>query len=182
MLAAGGGSRMGRPKAELVVGGVRLLDRAVAALRGAGCAPVSAVVREGTTCDGGDSQLVVNPAPDRGMRSSLELAVTTLSVHVDGLAVILVDTPGIGVDAVRAVVEAWRPGRIVTGRYGPRRSHPIVMSPQLWRVALAHAGPDEGARPFLRARADLVDEIEVPGDPADLDTPGDLARWSAASR
>ncbi|MDT4942930.1 MAG: hypothetical protein QOJ34_3019, partial [Pseudonocardiales bacterium] len=36
---------------------------------------------------------------------------------------------------------------------------------------------DEGARALLAARPDLVDEVDVPGDPTDLDTPADLARW-----
>ncbi|MDT4919050.1 MAG: hypothetical protein QOH89_3750, partial [Pseudonocardiales bacterium] len=44
MLAAGAGARMGGPKAELVVGGVRLLDRAVETAREAGCDLVLAVV------------------------------------------------------------------------------------------------------------------------------------------
>jgi molybdenum cofactor cytidylyltransferase/nicotine blue oxidoreductase len=62
-------------------------------------------------------------------------------------------------------------------RYAGVRGHPTVMSPQLWRVALEVAGPDEGARAFLAAHPDLVDDIDVAGDPADLDTPDDLARW-----
>lgn len=166
---------MGRPKAELVVAGQRLLDRAVAALRDGGCLPVIAVVRQGTAVTGADA--VVNPDPDRGMRSSLELAVAAAD-GADALAVLLVDTPGIGTDAVRAVVAAWRPGRIAIGRYGARRGHPTVMSPAQWRAALESAGPDEGARALLGAHPELVDEVPVAGDAADLDTPDDLARWA----
>jgi molybdenum cofactor cytidylyltransferase/nicotine blue oxidoreductase len=186
ILAAGAGRRMGAPKAEVTVGGVRLLDRAVAAARAAGCAPVIAVVRAGTRVDGAEP--VINPDPDRGMRSSLALAVDAVGDAVDAvdagevggaeaLAVLLVDAPGIGADALRAVVAAWRPGRIAVGRYGGHRGHPIVMAPPLWRAALELAGPDEGARALLSARPELVDEVDVPGNPADLDTPDDLARW-----
>jgi CTP:molybdopterin cytidylyltransferase MocA len=165
---------MGRPKADLVVDGVRLLDRAIGAAAAAGCRPVLAVVRPGT--QHADAQLVVNPEPDRGMRSSLALAVEAVP-EADALAVLLVDAPGITADAIRTVVAAWRPGRIAVGRYGARRGHPTVMAPALWRAALALAGPDEGARALLAARPELVDEIDVAGDPADLDTPADLARW-----
>jgi CTP:molybdopterin cytidylyltransferase MocA len=165
---------MGRPKADLVVDGVRLLDRAIGAAAAAGCRPVLAVVRPGT--QHADAQLVVNPEPDRGMRSSLALAVEAVP-EADALAVLLVDAPGITADAIRTVVAAWRPGRIAVGRYGARRGHPTVMAPDLWRAALALAGPDEGARALLAARPELVDEIDVAGDPADLDTPADLARW-----
>jgi molybdenum cofactor cytidylyltransferase/nicotine blue oxidoreductase len=51
------------------------------------------------------------------------------------------------------------------------------MSPALWRDALALADADEGARRFLAAHPELVDEIPVQGDPDDLDTPQDLKRW-----
>ena len=174
VLAAGSGVRMGGPKAELVLDGIRLLDRAVAAAADAGCAPVYAVVRSGTEVIGADA--VLNPEPERGMRSSLALAVEA-AADVAALAVVLVDTPGITAPGVRAVVDAWRPGRIAVARYGTRRGHPIVMAPQLWRAALDLAGPDEGARAFLAARPELVDDVDVPGDPSDLDTPDDLARW-----
>jgi CTP:molybdopterin cytidylyltransferase MocA len=181
VLAAGAGRRMGAPKADLVVDGRRLLDRAVRTALAAGCAPVLAVVRGGTAVDGAGA--VVNPAPERGLRSSLALAVDAIepvdgAPAVDALAVLLVDVPGIGPDAVARVCAAWSPGRIAVGRYAGGRAHPTVMSPALWREALRLAGPDEGARALLAARPELVDEVAVPGDPADLDTPVDLARWA----
>jgi molybdenum cofactor cytidylyltransferase/nicotine blue oxidoreductase len=180
VLAAGSGSRMGGPKADLTVDGVRLLDRAVAAALGGGCERVLAVVRDGTRVS--DAQVIVNPDPDRGMRSSLALGVAAATEDRSpaALAVLLVDTPGIGPDAVRAVLSRWQPGRICVGTYAGRRAHPIVMAPQLWVEALAIAGPDEGARRYLREHAELVDEVPVPGDPADLDTPADLRRWSGS--
>ena len=174
VLAAGAGTRFGRPKAEVELAGERLVDRAVAVLRAAGASPVLAVVRVGTTVPA--AVVIENPDPDRGQRSSLELAVAAAG-DADALAVLLVDLPGVGAQAVAAVCGAWRPGRISVGRYGGRRGHPIVMAPALWAEALALAGPDEGARALLSTRPELVDEVDVPGDPADLDTPADLARW-----
>lgn len=168
---------MGRPKAQVVVAGTRLLDRAIAVLHNGGCDPVIAVVRDGTAVSGASA--VVNPEPDRGMRSSLELAVEAAD-GCDALAVLLVDTPGIGAEAVRTVLAQWQPGRIVLARYPDgRRGHPTVMAPALWREALADAGPDEGARALLAARSQLVDSVDVPGDASDLDTPGDLTSWGA---
>ncbi|WAX57602.1 nucleotidyltransferase family protein [Jatrophihabitans cynanchi] len=177
VLAAGSGSRMGVPKAALVVGGAALLERAVRALADGGCAPIVAVVRAGARVPE-PARGVVNPEPERGMRSSLELGVDAAGA-ADAVAVLLVDTPGIGADAVRAVVRAWTPGRIAVGCYAGRRGHPTVMSAELWREALTLAAPDEGARALLAARPDLVDETAVPGRADDLDTPEDVARWES---
>ncbi len=162
VLAAGAGRRMGTPKAELVVSGIRLLDRAVAVVSGAGCNPVYAVVRAGVQVDG--ALTVVNPEPERGMRSSLAVAVEAAAGE-QALAVLLVDVPGIDAGAVAATAAAWRPGRIAVASYDGRRGHPTVMAPELWREALELAGPDEGARALLRARPDLVDEVAVTGRP-----------------
>src|SRR5579875_954616 len=167
VLAAGSGSRMGTPKAVLDVGGQRLVDRAVAALRAGGCEPLIAVVRTGVEVP--DAVAVVNDRPERGMRSSLHLAVLA-AADADALAVLLVDAPGIGADAVDRAGRSWRPGRVAVATFGGQRGHPIVMAPSSWRDALAVAGPDEGARAYLAAHAELVDEIPVPGDPRDLDT------------
>lgn len=175
VLAAGSGSRMGEPKAELVVAGSRLVDRAVSALAGGGCDPVVAVVRAGVVVPGATA--VINPDPERGMRSSLELAIDAAG-RPEAVAVLLVDLPGVSARSVRGVLVAWRPGRIAAPTYRGRRGHPVVMAPALWRDAIALAGPDGGARALLQARPELVDEIAVPGCADDLDTPGDLARWS----
>lgn len=173
VLAAGSGTRMGGPKAELVVDGARLLDRAIGALRDGGCEPVLAVVRAGTYAT--DVTTVVNPDPARGMRSSLALAVEA-AAEADALAVILVDMPGVSADAISTVIEAWRPGRIARARFGQRPGHPIVMGLELWREAVRLAEPDGGARVLINSRPELVDDVHVTGDPADLDTPQDLAR------
>jgi CTP:molybdopterin cytidylyltransferase MocA len=179
VLAAGSGSRMGSPKAQLRVDGVRLVDRAVAALTVGGCDEVIAVVRAGVTVPG--ARVVVNTDPERGMRSSLALAVDAVGA-ADALAVLLVDMPGVGAAAVRSVVAAWTPGRIAVASYSGRRGHPTVMSPELWRAALELAEGDEGARALLASRPELLDEIAVDGDPADLDTPADLTSWTEPGR
>jgi molybdenum cofactor cytidylyltransferase/nicotine blue oxidoreductase len=182
VLAAGAGIRMGAPKAELRIGGERLVDRAVRVLRDGGCSDVLAVVRPGVAVPG--ATVVVNSAAERGLRSSLELAVDAVA-DADVLLLLLADQPGVTGAAVAAVLGAWRPGRIATARYpgrgdaGLRYAHPVAMAPELWRQALAVAGQDEGARALLRARPELVDAVDVTGDPDDLDTPADLARWES---
>lgn len=177
VLAAGLGVRMGGPKAELLVDGRRLVDAAVAELRACGLDDVIAVVPPGVDVPG--ARTVVNPEPSRGMRSSLELGVESVDPSTDAIVVILVDTPGIKARDIGAAVAAWAPGRVVIGDYGDRRTHPVVMSPAMWRAAISVAGPDEGARSYLRTHDDLVDVVALAGDPTDLDTPEDVANWHA---
>ena len=113
------------------------------------------------------------------MRSSLVLGLA--AARGDASAVLLVDTPGIEADAIATVVSRWRaePDRIAVGSFAGRRGHPIVMAAQRWQAAVALAGADEGARRYLAANADLVDDIDVSGDPADLDRPDDIVAWRA---
>jgi CTP:molybdopterin cytidylyltransferase MocA len=176
VLAAGAGTRLGGPKAELVVAGQRLVDRAVGELRRAGCTEVVAVVRAGTSVDG--AVVVVNPDPDRGMGSSLRLGLAAASG--DRAVIVLVDTPGIGADQVRQLLAVEAP--FVIARYGERRSHPVAIDRPLWTEVGALAEGDQGARPFMRAHPELVTEVACAGDPSDIDTPDDLARWSDRTR
>ncbi len=159
----------------MTIDGVRLVDRAVAALTDGGCEDVIAVVRAGVAVPG--ARAVVNSDPDRGMRSSLRLAIEAAGA-AEALAVLLVDMPGVTAAVVRGVITGWTPGRIAVAGYAGRRGHPTVMSPEVWRLALRYAGRDEGARVLLASRPDLLDEIAVDGDPTDLDTPADVAHWT----
>ena len=126
VLAAGAGRRMGQPKAELIVDGERLIDRAVRVLRAGGCDEVVTVVRDGLRCP--DARVVVNPEPERGMGSSLRLALAAASGR--RAVILLVDTPGIGADAVRAVLAADAP--VVVATYRGRRGHPVVVDRSWW--------------------------------------------------
>jgi CTP:molybdopterin cytidylyltransferase MocA len=179
VLAAGAGRRMGMPKAEIVLGGRSLALRAVAAMAQGGCDEVIVVVRaDAAPVDG--ARAVVNPRPERGMRSSLVFGLA--AADSEGVAVLLVDTPGIEAGAIATVLSHWRghPGRIAVATFAGRRGHPIVMAAGHWHAAMALAGPDEGARRYLEAYAHLVDDVAVPGSPVDLDTPDDLRAWRAA--
>jgi CTP:molybdopterin cytidylyltransferase MocA len=172
VLAAGSGTRMGGPKAELVVNGVRLLDRAVTALVDGGCDEVIAIVREGSHASG--ARLIVNARPEDGLRSSLALAVDAVPADCDALVIVLVDMPNVRAETIDAVRTHWLPGRITLADYAGRSGHPTAMSVDMWRAAVAIAQPDEGARSFIAASAEQVDLVRVTGAPVDLDTPSDL--------
>jgi CTP:molybdopterin cytidylyltransferase MocA len=175
LLAAGGGSRMGRPKAEVVLGGRTLLDRGVDMLADAGCAPVYAVV--GASDVTSSATIVTNPDWESGMASSLRagLAAATGAAAV----VALVDQPGITAEAVRRLVAARRPGFAVAATFEAEIRTPVLFDRSLWSEVSEAVSGDAGARRWLRQNSARVIPVACDdvADPTDLDLPEDLTRW-----
>jgi nicotine blue oxidoreductase len=175
VLAAGAGQRLGRPKAEVMLGGVRLLDRAVQTLRAGGCSEVLAVVRsDDVTAEG--ARMVVNPVADEGMGTSLKAGLAALPDDTEAVVVTLVDLPDVAPGEVRALLGWYRNGAsiIVTRRAG-LRSHPVLVA-RRWLTAFAAAAHgDEGARSFFARHFDEVEYLDFPDPISDIDTQEELA-------
>ncbi|MDD7969162.1 nucleotidyltransferase family protein [Actinomycetospora lemnae] len=187
LLAAGGGRRMGRPKAAVELDGEPLVRRAVGALRGAGLDPVVVVLGAGLP---EVAELLPDgtawvPAPGwdtEGQAASLRAGLEALS-GTDAVAAVvaLVDTPGIGREALaRVAARADGPEVLARGAVAGRAGHPVLLGRAHWEAVRAAATGDAGARGFLRGRDDVA-AVEI-GDvavPDDLDTPDDLQRWTS---
>ena len=179
ILAAGSGSRLGRPKALVELGGERLVDRAVRVLRDGGCDPV-VVVSGAAPFEVDGVAVFANPDWATGMGSSLRVGLTALAdSEAAAVVVSLVDQPDIGPDVVRRVIAAFDAGATVaTATYGGKRRNPVLLARGTWAEVARLAEGDAGARPYLAAHADEVTAVECDdlGSPADIDTPDDLAR------
>jgi CTP:molybdopterin cytidylyltransferase MocA len=176
VLAAGAGRRFGGPKAVAVLGGDRLVDRAVRLLTQVGCAPV-VVVSGAVELTVGGADVVPNPLWDSGMGSSLRTGLTALTGRAVGATVVLlVDTPWVSADAVRRVVEQGSGSPAAIATYGGRRGHPVLLSAAVWDQVAELAEDDVGAKAWLRAHPDQVLEVDCTGlgDPRDVDRPEDL--------
>jgi molybdenum cofactor cytidylyltransferase len=188
VLAAGGSTRMGRPKALLTIGpsGETFLDHITGTLAAAGIEETivvlgadAAAVQAGVA-PAPRTRFVVNPAPERGQLSSL---LTGLRVAdrpgVGAVLVTLVDIPLVTAETVRSLVEAHRTGRALITRpsSGGRHGHPVIFNRVVFGD-LRHADPAVGVKAVLRARASDVQNVPCDDEGAflDVDTPFEYER------
>lgn len=179
LLAAGEGSRLGRPKATLELDGERLVDRGVRMLRDAGCSPVL-VVAGAEPVEVIGAVVVPNAGWRAGMGSSLRAGLAALPPDCPAVVVALVDQPLVTAAAVRRLIAAYRDGaEIAVATYGGAPRNPVLLGARHFAAAAESAVGDRGARDYLRAHPGLF--TRVPCDdvaaPDDIDTPEDLAAF-----
>jgi CTP:molybdopterin cytidylyltransferase MocA len=184
VLAAGGSTRMGRPKQLAELDGRPLLAHALAALDGD---PIDRVVvalggaaREVLDrVDLGRAEPVVVEGWAAGMGHVLAGALARAGGDWRAVVVLLGDQPLVSGAAVARVVEAWRAGAgpVVTAAYGGRSGHPKLFDRRLLPDLLRLAG-DAGARDLVAAHPEWVHQVEVGdlGSDADVDVEADLER------
>jgi molybdenum cofactor cytidylyltransferase len=187
VLAAGGSTRMGRPKQLAELDGRPLLAHVLAALEGA---PVGRVVVAlgGAAAevldrvDLGRAEALVVEGWTAGMGHVLASTLARAGDDWRAVVVLLGDQPLVPGAAVARVVEAWRAGAgpVVTATYGGRPGHPKLFDRRLLPDLLRLAG-DTGARDLVAAHPGWVHRVEVGdlGSDADVDVEADLERVGA---
>jgi CTP:molybdopterin cytidylyltransferase MocA len=188
LLAAGEGSRFGRPKALVELDGQTLAERGVTLLRAGGTDPVLIVTGAAQVDLGPEHQArtVYNGEWRTGMGSSLRAALRALTEleagpqagpEIGAVVVALADQPLVGAAAVRRLIAAYEAGAgVAVAAYGGKPRNPVLLAREHWPEVIATATGDQGARGFLRARPELVTLVECgdTGRPDDIDTPADL--------
>ena len=184
LLAAGEGTRLGRPKALVEVGGRTFAERGVALLRDGGADPVLVVTGAVPVTLPG-VVTVHNRDWTTGMGSSLATGLLALSETDVGAAIVaLADQPLVGAEAVRRLIAAYIGGAsVAVACYDGAQRNPVLIARDYWPSVLQLATGDTGARPFLQANPDLITSVECgdTGSPDDVDTAADLARVQAAA-
>ncbi|GAA4673799.1 nucleotidyltransferase family protein [Nocardioides nanhaiensis] len=186
LLAAGAGSRMGRPKALVSDDGGPWLPRSVQVLRAGGCPRVRVVLGAAVSealplldgLEGGDVEVVEAHDWADGMAASLAAGLRSLADdETAGAALVhLVDLPDVGPEVVARLVAGAGPSSLARAAYGGRPGHPVLLGRDHWSGVLAGLEGDEGARAYLVAHGARVVECGDLATGHDVDRPpGDVA-------
>jgi nicotine blue oxidoreductase len=193
LLAAGAGTRLGMgPKALLPYRGRPLVEAIADALLDGGCREVVVVLGAKAADVSATAHLdryrtVVNHDWQSGMGSSYLLG-SSAADPADHLLMALVDQPGLTARTVGRLLASHRQGRITAAAYaagggdavGPdgrlRRGHPLLIDVVLREAVAGTVTGDSGARAFLQAHPELVDEVDCSDQSTgeDIDTPDQL--------
>ena len=185
LLAAGSGSRLGRPKALVELAGVRLVDRGIWLLQSGGASPVVVVTGAAPVSLPPGVISVFNPDWATGMGSSLAVGLRAVPGSCAAAVIALVDQPLVGPEAVARLIAAFGGGaQVAVAAYDGQPRNPVLIAREHWPEVIALAAGDTGARPFLRAHPELVTQVECAdtGRPDDIDTAADLARLTPGPR
>ncbi|HSJ27419.1 MAG TPA: nucleotidyltransferase family protein [Acidimicrobiia bacterium] len=183
VLAAGGSSRLGRPKQLERWGPGTLLGHVLDQVRRFPVDETWVVLGAGAeavmeTVDLSDFGIVENPEWEEGLAASLRVgldALTRLS-KAEAAFIVLGDQPDIPAEVPDKLVEAWRRSRslAVVPKYRYTWGNPVLVARELWPRLMSLSG-DEGARRLLQAHPEWVEEVWIESlPPRDVDTQRDV--------
>lgn len=182
VLAAGGSSRLGRPKQLLRLEDRTLIERAVDAATAVTAGRVVVVLgAEWRECLKalGDSAPFVRRNEDwrQGLGSSLAKGLAALPPNASGALVVLADQPLIGPAELALLASTWAgaPERAVASGYAGNLGVPAVIPRRLF-PELLDGNAEGGAQAVLRREGDAPTIVECEHAAADVDTEEDVAR------
>ena len=179
ILAAGASRRMGSPKALLDYQGETFSNRLVRVLSGV-CDPVimalahhADVIRPQVR---GRVQFVVNPDPDRGQLSSLQIALAAVPAQAEAFMFTPVDCPAMEPGTVALLAETFArrdpATEFVIPRYQGHHGHPVCGSQAMMAELLALPATGQ-AREVVHAHVPQTQYVDVEdaGILVDIDDP-----------
>ena len=181
VLAAGGSTRLGRPKQLLTRDGETLVHRAARLAIATGATRVLVVTgAQAEDVAGAVSDLpvecLVNPRWNEGLAGSVRVALDALAAHDRATLLLTCDQPALDLVHVQALLAAARaaPSGSAATRFGDRVGVPAVVAPTMLRAARDLQG-DRGLRDVLNAAGAGVIACDAPDLGVDIDTPEDVA-------
>jgi molybdenum cofactor cytidylyltransferase len=187
VLAAGGSSRLGRPKQLLPYGSQTLLSHVLGTARACGFGQLLCAVGGGadevlSQIDMGGVQVVENRRFAEGCSSSIAAALGAVDADAQALVLMLGDQPGVTAGIVAALLDGCGDAPLAACGYRDGRGHPLLFARSTFDE-LASLHGDRGVWKLLDRRAGEV--VDVPIDaaiPPDIDTWDDYGAAVATRR
>ena len=186
ILAAGGSSRLGRPKQLLEIEGRNLLRRSIATALGSQCRPIFVVLgaqfeqlkeQLASPISGQPITLLHNPIWANGIGSSIRVGIAAAEPLCGAAVLVLCDQPMITGAAIDELVSR----RIASGKlicaaaYNGTLGTPAVFDSSLFDELL-QLGDDQGGKAIIQRHAADVEAMELPEATFDIDTEADFIR------
>jgi CTP:molybdopterin cytidylyltransferase MocA len=181
VLAAGASSRMGEAKPLLKIGDTTFIERAIHALREAGCRYVVAVVNGdddwvARLADVSGAAMVTNDQPGSEQIDSLRLGIANLPEDCTAAVVLPVDFPNVQVATITTLIQEFNAGDavIVNPSYNGTAGHPVIFERSIF-PELMEPNLKDGARSVIDAHSSDARTVAVDdaGVLVDIDTPND---------
>jgi CTP:molybdopterin cytidylyltransferase MocA len=169
ILAAGASTRLGEPKQLAMLGGERLLERAVRVAVEAGCTPVVVVLgaeaeRILAECDFRTADVVINEAWREGMAASIRAGVAAIAGVCDAAVVMTCDQPAVTADHLRKLAATC--GEVpAASAYAGRKGVPACFAAGHF-AELMNLHGDAGARSLLES----AQAVDLESGELDIDT------------
>jgi len=189
ILAAGGSSRMGRPKQLLKTDGVSFVRRTAETALASQCYRVFVVVGAQSDAvreelEGLDLTIVTNTLWHSGMGSSIRTGMQALKSdrHTYGAALfLLIDQPAVTTALINTIMGAFRKGSdLVASEYANSFGVPALFAAAYFE-ALGNLPSDSGAKVLLKRHGADVTRILFPEGAFDIDTQVDFERLGNTS-
>jgi molybdenum cofactor cytidylyltransferase len=181
VLAAGGSSRLGRPKQLLPFGRATLLDAVLTTARACEFDQLMCViggsaaeVRAGVDLHG--VQVVENDVFGEGCSSSIAAALGAVDPRCEALVLMLGDQPGVSAQTIGALLAGRGDAPLAACAYDDGRGHPLAFARAMFGE-LASLHGDKGVWKLMDRFADVVADVPIAGPiPRDIDTWDDYER------
>ncbi len=181
--AAGSGSRFGMDKLMLPVSGQPMGVHALDTLRLDAFALRVLITSndKGYLIDAAKERgfgVVINPAPDNGMSSSVRLGTEHILTtgEYDGILYAVADQPNLSASTVEKLIDAFErePACIWAPEAEGKRGNPVIFPASLFPELMQISG-DRGGRQVIAAHRELLRTVQVPAwELKDIDRKEDM--------
>lgn len=189
ILAAGDSTRMGYPKALLPIKDSTFVTRILGAVRSIGFAEPVLILGKAAeiirpALEGLAVVIRINPEPDRGQLSSIQLGLSSAPAGAQAAMIWPVDQPAVSEELVRNLAQLFTDSEplIAFPKYGNRRGHPAIFHRKIFHEFM-EAPLQEGPKGILLRHEKDTAELftNEPAVVEDIDTPSDYEALTGES-